>query len=129
MAFVRTHSACTGKVGGVGFCLGGKLAYLLSCRHDPDCSVGYYGVGIENALDEASGITTPLMLHIAEKDQFCPQGAQAKIHAALDGNRLVTIHDYQGQDHAFARVGGAHYDAAAAELANLRTLEFFCRHL
>src|SRR5215467_9382070 len=69
------------------------------------------------------------MLHIAQKDQFCPPEAQAKIHAALDDNPLVTPHDYAGQDHAFARVGGAHYDAASAELADLRTLEFFARNL
>ena len=129
MAFLRAHSACTGKVGGVGFCLGGKLAYLLATRHDPDASVGYYGVGIESALDEAANIAYPVMLHIAAKDQFCPPEAQAQIHAALDNNALVTIHDYSGQDHAFARSGGAHYDAASAELANLRTVEFFLRHL
>ncbi|MCI0486400.1 MAG: dienelactone hydrolase family protein [Blastocatellia bacterium] len=129
MAFLRAHPACTGKVGGVGFCLGGKLAYLLATRHDPDASVGYYGVGIESALDEAANIDLPVMLHIAAKDQFCPPEAQAQIHAALDGNSLVTVHDYPGQDHAFARSGGAHYDAAAAELANLRTVDFFLHHL
>src|SRR5262245_24683744 len=129
LAFLRNHPACTGKVGAVGFCLGGKLAYLLAVRHHPECSVGYYGVGIENALDEATKLRNPLMLHIAQKDKFCPPEAQAGIHAALDNNPLVTLHDYAGQDHAFARVGGAHYDAASAELADLRTLEFFARNL
>jgi carboxymethylenebutenolidase len=129
LAFLRKHPACTGKVGVVGFCLGGKLAYLLAVHHHPDCSVGYYGVGIENALDEAVNLRNPLMLHIAQKDQYCPPEAQAWIHAALDENPLVTLHDYEEQDHAFARVGGAHYDAASAELANLRTLEFFARNL
>src|ERR1041384_6336142 len=52
MKILRAHPACTGKVGAVGFCLGGKLAYLIATRFDPDASVGYYGVGIENALDE-----------------------------------------------------------------------------
>ena len=129
MTFLRTHPGCTGKVGGVGFCLGGKLAYLLASRYDPDCSVGYYGVGIEAVLDEASNIKCPLMLHIAANDQYCPPEAQAKIHAALGRNFLVTLHDYARQDHGFARRGGVHYDAAAAELADLRTLEFFVRHL
>lgn len=129
LAFLRQHPACNGKVGAVGFCLGGKLAYLLAARFDPDCSVGYYGVGIEAALDEAANLRAPLMLHIAGKDQFCPPPAQARIHKALDARPLVTLHDYEGQDHAFARVGGAHFDAQAAELANLRTLEFFARHL
>ncbi|MDX2029127.1 MAG: dienelactone hydrolase family protein [Blastocatellia bacterium] len=129
LAFLRRHPACNGKAGAVGFCLGGKLAYLLAVRHAPDCSVGYYGVGIENALEEAANLQGRLMLHIAQQDQYCPPEAQARIHAALDGNAAVTLHDYAEQDHAFARVGGAHFDAAAAELANLRTLEFFAHHL
>jgi carboxymethylenebutenolidase len=126
---LRQHSACSGRVGAVGFCLGGKLAWLLSARFKPDCAVGYYGVGIEKALNEASGLASPLMLHIAGKDKFCPPEAREQIHAALDANSLVTIHDYPEQDHAFGRLGGEHYDAAAAELAHLRTLEFVVRHL
>jgi carboxymethylenebutenolidase len=129
MAFLRQHPASTGKVGATGYCLGGKLAYLLAVRHHPDCSVGYYGVGIENALDEIANLRNPLMLHIAQKDQYCPPEAQAAIHAALDNHPLVTLHDYPDQDHAFARNNGIHYNAQAAELANLRTLEFFVRHL
>jgi len=69
------------------------------------------------------------MLHVAGKDQFCPPEAQQQIHATLDQNPLVTIHDYPEQDHAFGRAGGQHYDKDAAELAHLRTLEFFVRHL
>jgi len=126
---LRKHSACTGRVGAVGFCLGGNLAWLLAVRFKPDCAVGYYGVGIEKTLHEASGLSSPLMLHVAGKDQYCPAEAQQQIHATLDANSLVTIYDYPGQDHAFGRPGGAHYEAAAAELANLRTLEFFVRHL
>ena len=127
--FLRQHPACTGRVGAVGFCLGGNLAWLVSVRFQPDCAVGYYGVGIEKTLNEAAGLSAPLMLHIAGKDQHCPPEAQAQIHAALDANPQVTLHDYPERDHAFGRPGGAHYDAAAAELANLRTLEFFLRHL
>ena len=129
MAYLRTHEGCTGKVGGVGFCLGGKLAYLLAARYDPDCSAGYYGVGIETVLDEAKNIKSPLMLHIAANDQYCTSEAQAKIHSVLDRHFYATIHDYPRQDHGFARRDGAHYNAAAAELADLRTLEFFVKHL
>src|SRR5436190_7361751 len=129
VAVLRKYPACAGRVGAVGFCLGGKLAWLLSARFKPDCAVGYYGVGIEKALDEADALSSPLMLHIAGKDKFCPPEARQQIHATLDANSLVTIHDYVDQDHAFGRVGGEHYDAAAAELAHLRTLEFVVRHL
>ena len=129
VGFLRKHPACSGRVGAVGFCMGGNLAYLLSVRFKPDCAVGYYGVSIEKTLDEAKNLNSPLMLHIAGLDKFCPPEAQAQIHATLDSNPLVTIHDYPDMDHAFARIGGDHYDAAAAEIANLRSLEFFVRHL
>ena len=129
LKFLREHPACSGRVGAVGFCLGGNLAYLLSVRYQPDCAVGYYGVGIENALDEAKNLTTPLLLHIAGRDQNCPPEAQAKIQAALEKNPLAKIYVYPEADHAFARPSGEHYDAAAAELANLRSLEFVVAHL
>lgn len=127
--FLRRHSASNGRVGAVGHCLGGNLAYLLSVRFKPDCAVGYYGVGIEKSLSEATNLASPLLLHIAGDDQFCPPEAQRRIHEALDANPLATLHDYPGQDHAFGRVGGEHYNAAAAELADLRSLEFFVTHL
>ena len=129
LAFLRKHAACNGRVGAVGFCMGGKLAYLLAVRFKPDCAVGYYGVGIEQALAESNGLSSPLMLHIGGRDKFCPPEAQAQIHGALDSNPLVTTYDYAEQDHAFGRRGGEHYDPAAAELANLRTLEFFVANL
>ena len=129
MEFLRRNSACNGRVGAVGFCMGGNLAYLLSTRFKPDCAVGYYGVSIEKSLGEAKNLTSPLLLHIAERDKFCPPEAQAEIHDNLDRHPLVMIRDYAGLDHAFGRPGGEHYDAAAAELANLRSLEFFVTHL
>jgi carboxymethylenebutenolidase len=129
LAHLRTLPACTGKVGAVGYCLGGKLAYLMATRSDAECSVGYYGVGIDKALGEAGKIARPLMLHIAEQDQFCPPEAQQAIKAALGRNPNVTIHSYPGVDHAFARSGGEHYDKAAAESANKRAAEFFKQHL
>ena len=129
MTAIRTHQACSGKVGAVGFCLGGFLAYLSATRTDCDGAVGYYGVAIENQLEEAANITKPLMLHIAEEDGFCPKEAQAKIHAGLGSNALVTLHSYAGMDHAFARAGGEHYNADAAATAHERTLEFFRANL
>jgi carboxymethylenebutenolidase len=129
LASLRRHSACTGKAGAVGYCLGGKLAYLVATRSDSDASVGYYGVGIEALLDEAKSIRKPLLLHIAGKDGFCPPEAQARIQQGLKGHPQVTIHLYPEQDHAFARLGGDHYDKAAADLANKRTADFFKQHL
>src|SRR5437016_9486499 len=92
--FLRTHTTCSGRVGAVGFCLGGNLAWLLSVRFEPDAAVGYYGVSIEKSLNEASNLRSPLLLHIAGKDQYCPPAAQKEIHQTLDPNPLVIIHDY-----------------------------------
>jgi carboxymethylenebutenolidase len=141
VVFLRKHPACNGKVGAVGFCLGGNLAYLLSVRYPgspdrqssedagPDCAVGYYGVSIEKSLAEAGNLSSPLLLHVAGKDKYCSPAAQAQIHATLDPNPLGMIHDYPEQNHAFGRLGGEHYDETAAELAHLRTLEFIVRNL
>lgn len=129
ISYLRKVPGCTGKVGTVGYCLGGRLAYFSSTRTDTDASVGYYGVYIQTALDEAKNIKKPLMLHIAGKDQFVPPEAQKQIIDGLKGNPHVTIHTYPEMDHAFARDGGQHYDKACADLANSRTDTFFRQHL
>jgi carboxymethylenebutenolidase len=109
MTTLRARPEHAGKLGVLGFCLGGKLAYLAACRTDADVAVSYYGVGIDNALDEAANIRGRLLLHIAELDKFCPPPAREKILAALDGKPNVALHVYPGVDHAFARGGGEHY--------------------
>jgi carboxymethylenebutenolidase len=126
---LRAEPGCTGKVGAVGYCLGGLLAFLTAARTNADASVGYYGVNMHQKLGEAKTIRKPLMLHIAGKDQFVPPEAQKTIQDGLRGNPLVTLHVYPEMDHAFARVGGAHYDKACADLANGRTSTFFRQHL
>jgi carboxymethylenebutenolidase len=126
---LRKQPGCTGKAGTVGYCLGGKLAYLMATRSSADCNVSYYGVGIQDMLGEAAKIAKPLLMHIAEQDKFVPPEAQKKVKDGLRGNRQVTIHSYPGADHAFAREGGEHWNAAAAEQANTRTAEFFKLHL
>jgi len=126
---IRQDPGCDGKVGAVGFCLGGQLAFLTATRTDADASVSYYGVGLENRVGEAEKLTRPLLMHIAEEDQFVPKPAQAVILAALKDHPQIEIHTYPGCDHAFAREGGEHYNPEAAKLANGRTLSFFARTL
>ncbi|RAK67359.1 dienelactone hydrolase family protein [Phenylobacterium kunshanense] len=124
---IRGDAGCNGKVGAVGFCLGGLLAYLTATRTDADAAVSYYGVGIENRVAEAEKLTRPLLMHIASEDQFVPKAAQAVILQALKDHPQVEIHVYEGRDHAFARAGGEHYHEADAKLAGGRTLQFFQR--
>ncbi len=111
-----------GRVGVVGWCLGGKLAYLAACRTDCELAVGYYGVGIEAALDEAEHIRCPLTLHFAEQDKFCPPAAREQILHALRGRPGIALHVYPGVDHAFARPHGEHYDKPSAWMAHQRTV-------
>lgn len=127
IAHARSMGAA--KVGAVGYCLGGLLAYLTAARTDCDASVGYYGVNIQSFVGEAANIKKPLILHVAGKDGFVDQAAQDAMHAGLGGNSKIALHTYSEQDHAFTREGGKHYDAAAAKLADGRTLAFFKAHL
>lgn len=117
------------KAGVVGYCLGGKLAYLSATRTDSDCSVGYYGVQIDGALGEKGNIKKPLMLHFAEQDKFVPMESIEKVKAGLAGMTNVEVYSYPKVDHAFARFEGDHYDKAAADLANGRTMGFFKKQL
>jgi carboxymethylenebutenolidase len=126
---IRGDSQCSGKVGAVGFCLGGLLAFLTATRTDVDSAVSYYGVGIDSRTPEAEKLAEPLLLHIAEEDQFVPKEAQAAILRDLKNHPQIEIHTYPGRDHAFARDGGEHYHEADAKLAGGRTLQFFQRTL
>lgn len=129
LSALRTHEACTGKVGAIGFCLGGLLAYIAATRTDSDASIGYYGVSIPDYLGEAAKISAPLMLHIAGKDEFVPAEAQSAISERLTNHPDVTLHVYPERDHAFAREGGAHYHAEDASAAHGRSLAFLRAHL
>jgi len=123
----REDGQCDGRVGAVGYCLGGRLAFLTATRTDVDVAVGYYGVSIDQYLGEADKLSRPLVLHIAEDDKFVPKDAQDRIIGALKNRPLVEIFSYPGRDHAFAREGGEHFHAEDAAKANQRTLEAFGR--
>ena len=126
---LRTRAECRGEVGALGYCLGGLLAYLTAARTDVDATVGYYGVGIQDRLTEAGSIAAPLMLHVAGLDQFVPPAAQNAMTAGLADRKNVAVHVYPDVDHAFARVGGSHYDAEEAGVADGRTIAFLHEHL
>jgi carboxymethylenebutenolidase len=123
------HAQGIAKVGCVGYCLGGRLAYMTACRTDISASVGYYGVMIDQMLNESHAIAHPLLLHIPTADHFVGPEAQAAIHAGLDSHPKVTLFDYEGLDHGFAAETGNRRNEEGARLADSRTSEFFRQHL
>ena len=129
LALLKTIDGCNGKAGTVGFCLGGLLAYLVAAQSDADCSVSYYGVGIDEQLSAASTIKSPTLLHIAEEDGFVSKEAQAKINEKLSNHSSIEIHNYPNVDHAFARHNGLNFDSTAAALAEERTMACFAANL
>lgn len=125
----RAAMGGSGKVGLVGYCMGGRLAFMAACRTDGDAFVGYYGVGIDGLLNEQQAIGKPVLLHIPTDDGFVSAQTQKAMHEGLANNRHVTLHDYDGLDHGFAAEMGNRRDEAGAQLADRRTAEFFDRHL
>jgi carboxymethylenebutenolidase len=118
-----------GKVGCVGYCLGGRLAFMTAARTDVDASVGYYAVGLDGLLHEKHAIAKPLMLHIAGEDGFVDKETQRKMHEGLDDHPRVTLHDYPVEDHGFAAEMGKRRSEEAARLADGRTEQFFADHI
>ncbi|MEM7780452.1 MAG: dienelactone hydrolase family protein [Pseudomonadota bacterium] len=126
--FIR-ESQGVAQVGCVGYCLGGRLAFMTAARTDVDASVGYYGVGIDGLLGEKDAIANPVMLHIPTEDGFVDAATQAAMHAGLDNHPKTVLHDYEGLDHGFATEVGQRRDEQAATLADSRTSAFFAEHL
>ncbi|MBP0013992.1 MAG: dienelactone hydrolase family protein [Roseofilum sp. SBFL] len=126
---VKVLPSCSGKVGTLGFCLGGKLAYLMAARSPADCNISYYGVGIDNNLHEQEQIKTPLMLHLAELDEYVSPDAQTQMISSLEDHPHVILHRYLGVNHGFSRVNSTAYVSEIAQQAGDRTLQFLQQHL
>jgi carboxymethylenebutenolidase len=122
---VHSLQECNGKVGLLGYCLGALMVFLTAVRyHGVDAAVAYHGGDTDKYLGEVGGLSAPLLMHLAEEDEFISKAAQAEIKAALSKKPSATVYSYPGQSHAFSRHNGAHYNANAAALANGRTSEF-----
>ena len=125
---LRARPECTGKVAAMGFCLGGKLAYLTATRHDVDAAVSFYGVGIEEALDESGSIDCPMLMHFAGEDSYVPQEAVEAVTAHFAGRPEVRIHVYPGVDHAFYNHARSEvYHRPSAMVAHSRTIALLRR--
>ena len=123
VAAARTMPGCNGKVGTVGFCLGGRLAVMMATQSDADVNVSYYGVGLDDQIPHFSAIKAPLVMHIAGEDGFFPADKRAAVVDAAKGIPAIHAFNYAGADHGFARVHGNHWSGIAATIANGRTAE------
>jgi carboxymethylenebutenolidase len=120
----------TGKVAVLGYCLGALMVFLTAVRFDGiTAAVAYHGGDTEKYLGEVDGLHAPMLMHLAEEDEYISKPAQAQIKAALAKKSNATVYSYPGQNHAFSRHGGAHYNAAAAALAHERTYAFLNHEL
>lgn len=129
-ADVASHlPGASGRVGLLGYCLGGLMTFITAARSRVDAAVAFHGADTEKYLSEAPGIAAPMLFHLAGEDEFMPPAARAAITAAFAGEPSVQVYCYEGCHHAFSRHGGAHYDADAARQANERTWAFLQQHL
>lgn len=117
------------RVGCLGFCLGGLLSYRVAACCRTDAAVAYYGAGIERHLDEIRSLGAPLLLHLAEHDEFVPASAQRRIADVLAADPRVQLHRHAGAHHGFARRHGPRWQPDAAATAEALTLAFLRTHL
>jgi carboxymethylenebutenolidase len=115
------------KMAGVGYCLGGSLAYHMAYELPFDAVVSYYGIGLEDHLTHKQH--APLLLHIAEEDIFVSREAQKAISDHFLQESQTEIYIYEGACHAFARIDGKSWHPILSELANSRTYNFLSCHL
>jgi carboxymethylenebutenolidase len=125
ITMLRGMSA-TGKVGNLGFCMGGLLAFLTAANSDTDATASYYGGGTNTKLDEVAKIKNPTILHLAGDDDYMPKAAQDLIVEKTKSNKNVTVHIYPGAHHGFCRsTDPRHFKADACKEAHGRTLALF----
>lgn len=122
-AVAYARSETKKKVGVIGYCLGGSVAWLAACRLKIEATVGYYGGQIAQHVSEEP--RCPVMLHFGRQDTHIPQEAVSKIQAA---HPEVSIYLYDA-GHAFNAEPRPSYDAKSAKLARERSLAFLKKNL
>ena len=123
VAAARKMDGANGKVGTMGYCLGGRLSFMMAEQSDADVNISYYGVGLDGLLADTGKVTKPLLVHIADKDEYFPAEGRAKVVAETAGHAHIRCYNYPNADHAFARVNGIHWDGRSAAIANGRSAE------
>ena len=114
------------KVGSLGYCMGGRLAYLAAATTDVDAAVAFYGGGIQTQLERAPAVRCPMQFHYAAHDDHIPLDAVARVQAALP---RAEVHVYPGAMHGFNCWARASYHAPSAALAHGRSVAFLAQTL
>ena len=120
---------CTGKVGTVGYCLGGEACIPRSGTPGCGCWRWLHAVQLDAFLDEADKVNAPLLLHFAELDEHVPQETVALVKDALADKANVSIYDYPGTQHGFNRFGYPPHHPESAAKALERSLSFLRANL
>ncbi|HVY17510.1 MAG TPA: dienelactone hydrolase family protein [Rhodopila sp.] len=128
VAAARKMPGGNGKVATMGYCLGGRLAFMMAEQSDADANISYYGVGLDGLLGDLNKVTKPLVVHIADKDEFFPAEGRKKVVEAAKGRGNIQCYNYDA-DHAFARVNGIHWHGLSATIANGRSAETLVKAL
>jgi len=127
-AALRALPECTGKVAAIGYCFGGRLAYLAAASGSLDAAVSYYGGGIQNQLDKAAQIKVPMQFHYGELDHGIPPSAVGEVKERFAGRGDAELYIYPNADHGFNCTERASYHQHSAALAHGRTLTFLGTH-
>ena len=129
LEYLRSLPETGGKAGVIGFCMGGRLAYLLAASSDPDAAVCYYGAGIGNELDAASRISAPIAFHFGDNDQYLPLDEANRVRDTFGSRANAEIHMHAGAGHAFDNPSPMFHHAGARAEAWPQTTDFLKRHL
>jgi carboxymethylenebutenolidase len=130
VASLKKHARSNGKVGVIGFCMGGALAFASACHIEGLSAVApFYGIPPAEKVDY-SKVTAPIIAHVAKKDEWVTVAKAEEIKKQLDGRgHPMELHTYDA-DHAFMNDTRPQvYDPANAKLAWDRTVAFFKKHL
>jgi carboxymethylenebutenolidase len=120
---LRARPEVSGRVGALGYCLGGRLAFNAAASLGIDAAVAYYGGGIQDELALAGQIRCPIQFHYGEQDAHIPPAAVEAVRQAM-ADTDAEVHVYPGAGHGFNCWARASYHPASAALAHGRSLAF-----